>query len=390
MTVFKTIDASSLTVLEALGHAILSLFENAGFVRVEPSILQPADVFLDRSGEEIRRRTYVFTDPGGEELCLRPDLTIPTLRAYLEHEPLSARPARFSYHGPVFRYQPLAPDRPQQFLQAGGEIIGGSNGPADDAEIMTLAVNAVAGSGLKTFRLKMGDLALFSALVDALALAPPLAARLKRHFWRPDYFRDLLKQLQEGGAPGGALAQTIGGLGPQEARAVLRDVFAVAGVQPQGARTAEEIAERFLEKAADARAARLPRAAADLLTRFLDIETALNHGVEAMRALTGAAGISIEPTLCAMEQRLTLLQARGFRTDKAVFSAQFGRNMEYYTGFVFELWARDAQGEVQIAGGGRYDNLARGLGAVLDTPAVGCAVRTERLQGVLAAAGAGP
>ena len=45
------------------------------------------------------------------------------------------------------------------------------------------------------------------------------------------------------------------------------------------------------------------------------------------------------------------------------FTAHFGRNMEYYTGFVFELWSRDAEGPVQVAGGGRYDTLMEMLGA---------------------------
>ena len=69
---------------EKLTRELRSVFEAAGCERVEPSVLQPADVFLDRSGEDIRRRLYMFTDPGGTELCLRPDLTIPTCRLFLE------------------------------------------------------------------------------------------------------------------------------------------------------------------------------------------------------------------------------------------------------------------------------------------------------------------
>jgi ATP phosphoribosyltransferase regulatory subunit len=53
--------------------------------------------------------------------------------------------------------------------------------------------------------------------------------------------------------------------------------------------------------------------------------------------------------------------------------------MEYYTGFVFELWAKDAEGAVQVAGGGRYDTLMEQLGAKKHIPAVGCAIRTERV-----------
>jgi ATP phosphoribosyltransferase regulatory subunit len=63
--------------------ALLSSFAQAGYIRAEPAILQPAEPFLDLSGEDIRKSLYLTTDPGGEELCLRPDLTIPVACDYL-------------------------------------------------------------------------------------------------------------------------------------------------------------------------------------------------------------------------------------------------------------------------------------------------------------------
>ena len=78
------------------------------------------------------------------------------------------------------------------------------------------------------------------------------------------------------------------------------------------------------------------------------------------------------------------LAKEGVDLTKVQFTAHFGRNMEYYTGFVFELWARDKEGPVQIAGGGRYDSMMEMLGSKNPVSAIGCALRTER---VLAAAG---
>jgi ATP phosphoribosyltransferase regulatory subunit len=385
MTVLSTYDAGALAGLERQSGTIASVFASAGFKRIEPPILQPADVFLDRSGEEIRRRTYVFSDPGGEELCLRPDLTIPTLRAFIAGGGASAR---LAYDGPVFRYQMLSPDKPAQFLQAGGEILGSDGGPADDAEIMALAMQALAACGLDAVDAKMGDLALFSALVDGLGLPAPLAARLKRHFWRPEYFRELLKRLADGGDAGGALVRVLGSLPEPEARAVLRDVFAVAGVKPQGTRSPEEITERFLEKAADASAARLPKPAVELLTQFLEISGPAPQALAQIRTLMKSASVRLNTALDAVARRLDLLRQKGLDPARVTFSTQFGRNMEYYTGFVFELWGRDVQGPVQIAGGGRYDGLARALGATRDIPAAGCAIRTERLLNAISAQGA--
>ena len=73
------------------------------------------------------------------------------------------------------------------------------------------------------------------------------------------------------------------------------------------------------------------------------------------------------------------LPSLGIAPARVQFTAHFGRNMEYYTGFVFELWARDKEGPVQIAGGGRYDTLMEMLGAKKPVSAIGCAIRTERV-----------
>ncbi len=76
----------------AWADALLLSFAQAGYVQAEPDILQPAEPFLDLSGEDIRKSLYLTTDPGGEELCLRPDLTIPVARDYLASA--ARRPAR--------------------------------------------------------------------------------------------------------------------------------------------------------------------------------------------------------------------------------------------------------------------------------------------------------
>ena len=78
---------------DARAEALVGAYERAGYRRVAPPILQPAEPFLDLSGEDIRRRIFLTTDPDGRELCLRPDLTIPVSRDYLASAAaLSGRP----------------------------------------------------------------------------------------------------------------------------------------------------------------------------------------------------------------------------------------------------------------------------------------------------------
>src|SRR6201996_6911214 len=119
MAAFPYYSTDELGILETQAEAILGAFRARGYVHEEPAVLQPADIFLDRSGEEIRRRTFTLTDPSGRELCLRPDLTIPICRMAVEEG--AKLPARICYHGLAFRHQPNDPHRPTQFSQAGVE-----------------------------------------------------------------------------------------------------------------------------------------------------------------------------------------------------------------------------------------------------------------------------
>ena len=92
--------AREFEALEAQAATLLEMFRKGGYEQVAPSIIQPADVLLDQIGEAIRGRTYVFTDLTGAELCLRPDLTVPVSRLYLERHPraiaITALPSAFS------------------------------------------------------------------------------------------------------------------------------------------------------------------------------------------------------------------------------------------------------------------------------------------------------
>src|SRR5712675_2060555 len=121
-------------------ETLVASYERTGYARVAPAMLQPAEPFLDLSGEDIRRRMYLVNDPAGGELCLRPDLTIPVARDYLASA-AAGRPAKFCYLGPIFRQRE---DGPAEFLQAGIESFGRADTAAADAETLALALEATA------------------------------------------------------------------------------------------------------------------------------------------------------------------------------------------------------------------------------------------------------
>src|SRR5258707_7846920 len=128
----------------AWADALLLSFAQAGYTRAEPDILQPAEPFLDLSGEDIRKSLYLTTDASGDELCLRPDLTIPVARDYLASD-RAGQPAGVSYLGPVFRYRGR---RPTEFQQAGIESFRRPDRARADAEMLALALEATAAFGL--------------------------------------------------------------------------------------------------------------------------------------------------------------------------------------------------------------------------------------------------
>jgi ATP phosphoribosyltransferase regulatory subunit len=387
MPAFPHYDTKSIEDLNRQADAILQCFASRGYARQEPSVLQPADIFLDRSGEEIRRRTFTLTDPSGRELCLRPDLTIPICKTLVESR--AKFPQRISYNGLVFRHQPNEPHRPTQFFQAGVELLGLEDRAAAESEIMSLAVEALHAAGLDDFDMKIGDLALFGALVDALDVPAQWRARLKRHFWRAGYFEALLNRLTHGAATDTQrLLGSLGGLSTAESRAAIEGLMDMVADAPQGARTREEIVERLMEQAADAAALRLDPKIARVITSLLNISGTAQAALGEIRTLTKNAGVRLDAPLAAMEARLAALKSLGIDPSRVAFAARFGRNMEYYTGFVFELWSRDAEGKVQIAGGGRYDTLLEAVGAQRAIPAIGFTLRTERVLAAQRFAGA--
>ena len=250
--------------------ALLLSFAQAGYIHTEPDILQPAEPFLDLSGEDIRKSLYLTTDPGGEELCLRPDLTIPVARDYLASS-RAGEPAGFSYLGPVFRYRG---GRPSEFLQAGIELFGRQDRAAADAEMLALALQATAAFGLADVEIRTGDVALFNALIDALGLYPVWRRRLVKDFNRKVSLVDDIERLTLATAPGrneyeGVLA-ALAGSDRKAALALVTDLMSIAGTTNVGGRTVAEIADRFLEQST-LKAGALPRDAVAVIKRFLSI-----------------------------------------------------------------------------------------------------------------------
>ena len=361
----------------AWADTLLQSFARAGYVHAEPDILQPADPFLDLSGEDIRKSLYLTTDATGEELCLRPDLTIPVAREYLA-SPRAGQAAGFSYLGPVFRYRS---GKKSEFLQAGIESFGRQDRPAADAEMLALALQAAGAFGLSDVDIRTGDVALFNALIDALDLYPVWRRRLIKDFNRKISLTDDIERLTLKTAPGrneyeGVLA-ALAGSDRKAALALVTDLMSIAGTTNVGGRTVAEIADRFLEQAT-LKAGALPRDAISIIKRFLSIAGEPDGAVAQLRALAGDARLDITAAIDQFEARVGFMAKRGIDIRKTRFSTSFGRGLDYYTGFEFELHHK-GNGSEPLVAGGRYDGLMTQLGSREPIPAVGFSIWVDAL-----------
>jgi ATP phosphoribosyltransferase regulatory subunit len=361
----------------AWADTLLLSFSQAGYALAEPPVLQPAEPFLDLSGEDIRKSLYLTTDAAGEELCLRPDLTIPVARQYLASGQ-AGRPAGYSYLGPVFRYRGAAPS---EFLQAGVESFGRLDRPAADAEMLALALEATRAFGVTDVEIRTGDVALFTALIDALGLYPVWRRRLMKDFNRKISLEQDIEQLTVTSSTTrneyeGVLA-ALAGSDRKAALALVTDLMSIAGASNVGGRTVAEIADRFLEQST-LKAGALPRDALAIIKRFLSIAGDPRDAITQLRSLASDAKLDITAAIDALESRVGFMAARGIDTALTRFSTAFGRGLDYYTGFEFELHAK-GNGVEPLVAGGRYDGLLTQLGSATAIPAVGFSVWVEAL-----------
>ncbi len=383
--------ARDFDALETQAERLMAIFRAAGYERVAPGILQPAAIFLDRVGEDIRSRTYVFTDLDGNELCLRPDLTIPVARIFLDRAEEGAQVSRLSYNGPAFRYQrePEHPMRPREFRQAGIECFGVADALAADLEVLGLTIEAVHAAGLSSMRLRLGDIGLFHSVIAALPMPQRWRDRVMHAYWSGESLNRLLKRLASRDTMAGAAPEPLLALiDPTDAaltQARINAYLEEQGIPLIGARGLDEIARRLMSAKADLGEAPLSEGLVDAVRDYLALVVPAEEAAAALRAFAARHGLAIEPAIAAFEARLDAVGKLERGRASIAFCADLGRRFEYYTGFVFEIDAADPAIPAPIASGGRYDRLVEAIGG-RSVPAVGAAIYTERLLGAVSRA----
>jgi histidyl-tRNA synthetase len=285
-----------------------------GFQECDAPVLEPLELYTTKSGDEIEGQLFSFTDKGGREVALRPEMTPTVCRMVGARAGALKRPIKWFSIAEFYRYERAQKGRLRAFSQLNADIFG-EPGPEAEVELIALLIQCLAGFGLTKddFYVRLSDRDLWFFYLEALGFSDPQA-------------RSLLVAVDRHEKMGDAAFDAYG-----EAHGAL-----AAGLK---AKTLSFLAIKSLP---DLEAVLAPFNSPKLSARLADWR----------RLLGGIADMGL---------------ADFIQVDLGVV-----RGLAYYTGFVFEAF--DRKGDLRaLAGGGRYNDLIKKLGYA-DLPAVGFAI----------------
>ena len=345
---------------ENYSENIIKVFKKDGFILSEPDVLLDSDYIIQRSGENFRKLMLTFDDDTGKSMCLRPDLTVAYCIKYLKDN--SKVNAKIFYSGQAYRRSNSLKDKVIN-NQLGIEILGSKNKSSDDLKILKTITNSIKKIKIKNISIKVGDVSLFQKLINSLNIPVRWKMRLKRHFWRPEYFEDLLNRLE-----------TNSDIDPATVN-IDKKRFSEMKYLDQNNQIANrkvsEILSRFDRKIKDPRSFAENKTIARIIREFLKINCEINKIEKTLIDFVKKNNLSKK-----VFKDLSTIKNLSKINSKTIFSTNFGRNIEYYTGIVFEIYNSSKK---EIARGGRYDGLLKSLGSKKKISAVGAAINLNNL-----------
>ena len=340
-----------------LSEKIIKTFKSNGFVLSEPDVLLDSEYIIQRSGENFRRSMLTFENEDGKVMCLRPDLTVASCVKILEKKSKS----KIYYSGQAYRRNnkkgsDLVND------QLGIEILGSKNQLKDDYEVIKTILNSAKKIKSKRIQIKVGDIGVFNRLFNSLDMPERWKLRLIRHFWRPGYFEELLKRLEKN--------SDIDSLTFDADKKRFYEMKKMSQDKTIAGRSVSEILKRFNKKIKDPRSFDEGKRIVKIIRSFLKINCKLSKLDETLLNFAKKNNLNKE-----IFKEFKSIQNLKKLKQEVNFITNFGRDIEYYTGIVFEIFS----GKKEIARGGRYDGLLKSLGAKKNIPAVGAAINLNNI-----------
>ena len=340
-----------------LSETIIKTFKRNGFVLSEPDVLLDSEYIIERSGEKFRSSILSFEREDGKSMCLRPDLTVASCLSFLQKKTSS----KIYYSGQAYR---RSSNKGSDFInnQLGIEILGSKNQIQDDFKVISTILSSAKKIKSKKIQIKVGDISLFKSLINALDMPERWKLRLIRHFWRPSYFKELLKRLEKN--------TDIDAVTFDTDKKRFNEMKNLDQEKVVAGRSISEILTRFEKKIRDPRSFSDGKKIVKIIKSFLKINCKLSELDE--KLLVFAKKNNLKKNIFRDFKSILNLKKLN---QEVVFIANFGRDIEYYTGIVFEVFS----GNKEIARGGRYDDLLKSLGAKKNIPAVGAAINLKNI-----------
>lgn len=355
-----------------------------GYETVETPIIEPADLFLTRAGDQVIKKLFTF-ERYGRQLALRPEFTATAAHRYTQLLPSGV--VRWQFSGPVFEdtADNAAPD--YQKLSIGAELIGAS-GPAADAEILSLAVRGIIRQGISDWQLVVGHTGLLRHLLARYELDNRTERFLLNHAGAlrdPARGKAYILEAFDRALLGGAYAldhlpeqdSDLLGLTETETHQMLGVLLdATQRGMTMGGRNRHDIARRLLRKRQRFSQRQQVVQALDFLEKWAFIQATPHEAFALLDAMIAEDDATAQRYLAEWQQTITLLSAYDINPQAVLIQPHVMRDWDYYTGMVFQLRAEDG---TQIGGGGRYDELISLVGGQTPVPAVGFAYYLDQL-----------
>ena len=359
-----------------------NLYTENNFMYVDLPLVYNSEVFYETSGEDMRRRMFSFTNNSGDEMCLRPDLTIPTCKHFLENIK-KFQNGQLCYSGPVFRSSLTSADQSLELNHSGIEIIYKDSLEISDYEkefhAISLALETIDQIGIKDFSIRISSISLFNLFINSLDLPQRWKQRLLRHFYRRDYFDKLLNRISDGV-----------GYDKERKSNIIRDVFGDDKIVNEeikdillnedqlktGSRTIDEIASRFNLKSESVVSSKQGKEIQKVINEFLSLNGPIQSIDDQMNKFINDFDIQRfdvgQEMLNQLSSNLIKILAKPI-----YFDCDFGHSIEFYDGIIFEI-TNDLNSDVLISGG-RYDKLLNALEDKDQFSAVGFATNNNNI-----------
>lgn len=372
------LDAKRVKAQTTLASKLDAYMATFGYDQFDIPIIQSADLFLTKAGDQIINRLFTF-ERRGQLLALRPEFTASAAHAYLQRHPNGDQIVRWQFQGAVFEDDAYQHD---ERFSIGAELIGHS-GIEADAEVIAMATKGLEIAGVQNSQIIIGHVKLLRLLLESFQLDSRTIRFLMFHLndlndplrgsaYVLEQIDELLgSNIHQADAPEHVISDTTNSLIALNTQQIL-DVLLDATQRgaTMGGRTRHDIVKRLLQK--HQRAAERPQivAALEFLNAYASIDADPAQAFPEIMRIVSNINADLIALVEEWKDLISRVEAQGVALNKIHIKPSLSRNWDYYTGILFEM--RSVQGD-HLGGGGRYDELARLLNSKRDIPAVGFA-----------------